>query len=140
MVQSREEIQEGETMFSLFSMFSRQKQYCESLKQLPQQLVRDLPMTPEIERALEIVGKHDPRLPRRLMLRAEQDIKLQFYYGGHYIAVTRTPEGLSVLAESLEHASELLPTLTEAERRFVTVMRPAEWAVDSETGEEIYEA
>ena len=115
-------------MFSFLSrLFSRKPQYCESLKRFPQQLVRDLPITPEIERALEIVGKSGPNRRRRAMEQTVETFKIHYHYDGHCIAVTDTPAGLSVLAGTLEDAGELVRNITDEERPYVVIMVAGEW-------------
>ena len=115
-------------MFSFLSrLFSRKPRYCESLKRFPQQLVRDLPITPEIERALEVTRKARPNLGRRVMEEAEENYKIHYHYDGRWLAFTDTPEGISVLASSLDEASDFLLKLTDEERSYVCLMVAGEW-------------
>ena len=107
-------------MWSFLSrLFSRKPRYCESLKRFPQQLVRDLPITPEIQRALEGTRKARPHLGRRVMEQAAEDFKIQFHYTGRCLAITNTPDGISILADSMEEASDFLLKLTDEERSYV---------------------
>jgi len=102
---------------------------------LPQQLVKDLPLTPEIEASLKRTLERDPRRGKRLLAFDEEELKLQFYFGAQLIAVTRVNGGYSVLIPEVPGGiCQLTESLTEEERSCVTFMIPGEW--DDETVEE----
>ena len=57
----------------MFSWFRRRRRECESLRRLPQQLVKDLPLTPEIEASLKRTLERDPRRGKRLLAFDEEE-------------------------------------------------------------------
>jgi len=122
----------------MFSLFWR-KPKVDRLKSLPHQLVKDLPMMPEIEEMMQVVRSRKPKPNRRALARAEEDFKYQYYYGGQHTAVTRMPEGLAVLATGEVAIWRLQDFLTDEERRRVTLVTIEAWLHNDPAESEVHE-
>jgi hypothetical protein len=88
---------------------------------LLRQRVRDLPLPPEVVAAAQSYCKHLGLSGSRSRRRVEEQMKLQHYYGGTWIAYLRTDEGPIVVAaaDSLDDPQfdQQLAVLTPDERR-----------------------
>jgi len=66
-----------------------------------------LPTPPEVEEMVESCFKERPASPAH-RLRTTEDMKLQYYFGGHEVAYRETPQGYDVLAVGSEEVCRLV--------------------------------
>jgi hypothetical protein len=94
-------------------------------------LLRNLPTPPELAEAVDICCRHAGYGPRgRDRRRVEDELKLQYYYGGWDVAYLPTPEGLVVVAAGeceSDAFGKALDGLPAAERRRVVYYVPGRW-------------
>jgi hypothetical protein len=92
----------------------------------PPTLLKDLPTTPELSEALEVWRKHF--CLRKVPVWDEEELKLQYHFGGQDVACIRTPQGRAVLAAGTsEEVAARLDQLTREERTRVTLVFPEPW-------------
>ena len=94
------------------------------------QLLKDLKISPDLEKAIETTCKLHRLRSARAKARAEEELKLRYYYGGKSVVCVKTAGGLVVVAAATPGASEprrVLDALPPNERRNATVYSPDPW-------------
>lgn len=95
--------------------------------------VRDLELTPELQRDLELICQDSGYRKARDQQRVEDEIKLQYYFGGLDIAYLVTPRGPAVVAAgdcSTNAYREALDALSPQERQAAVRYTPRGWHRD----------
>ena len=82
----------------------------------PSPLRRLLPTPPEVEEIVEQWLKDRPASPEA-RLRITEDLKLQYYFGGHEVTYRKTPQGYEILAVGSKEVRRLVRRGSEEERQ-----------------------
>jgi hypothetical protein len=96
---------------------------------LPMRL-RDMPLPPEVP---EKVGNHCRRLGlrrRSYVQKVEEELKLQYYFGGQYVAYVRSADGPVIVASGNPESEEFgkqLDALAPEARRQTSYAMPNVW-------------
>lgn len=93
-------------------------------------LLRNIETPPDLARAVELTCQlHRLRTPLA-KARAEEELKLRYYYGGRSVLCLKTSEGLVVVAAGRPGTGQLrkaLESLAADERRRAIVCSPDPW-------------
>jgi hypothetical protein len=93
-------------------------------------VLKDLEIPPALAEAIEEACKQFGFRSLRDRLYIEEELKLQYYYGGQDVACIQTPHGRAVVAAGSAGSGELreaLQHLGPAERRSVSTLFPEPW-------------
>ncbi len=96
----------------------------------PRQLLKELETPATVAAALATICQRlgcQTVLDRR---RVEEELKLQYYYGGRDVACLDTPEGRLVVAVGtpvIEDLSQVLQSLPPGERERLSILSPEPW-------------
>src|SRR5262249_10200573 len=77
-----------------------------------------LPTPPEVEELVENSFKERPASPA-YRLQTRENMKLQYYFGGHEVAYRETPEGYEILAVGTKEVRRLIRKGSEEDLRGV---------------------
>jgi hypothetical protein len=98
--------------------------------------LKDLELPPEVKQEVDDYCRRQGYRKASERAGAEQDAKLQYFFGGQTVGYKRTPQGLAIVVagdlESKEFAAVLDP-LPRSERTQITLYSPWKW--NDDTGE-----
>ncbi|HMC65571.1 MAG TPA: hypothetical protein VKI65_11590, partial [Gemmataceae bacterium] len=88
------------------------------------QALRDLATPPELAEVIADARARYPHDPRWI----DEELKLQYYYGGLEVLCAETPEGREVLAAgSPEEVGNVLRSVSREQWNRVMILSPAPW-------------
>jgi hypothetical protein len=97
-------------------------------------VLKDLETPPALAEAIEEACKHFGFRSPRDRLYIEEELKLQYYYGGRDVACIETGDGRAILAAGtpyIENWPNALEGLEPDERRKVAILTPEPWDDES---------